>query len=136
MQVSVQHDPERSRFHVPPESIDDDVQHKMANMGIVLNYRRKGSKDQGSEVVDLHSTLVPPHLRGRGVGTALVQRALDWARDENLRVVPTCPFVQDFLEQHPEYQDLIVDPPAAAGSVDGDPWIAPAVVPGLGQPRS
>jgi len=127
MQVSVQHDPERSRFHVPPESIDDDVQHKMANMGIVLNYRRKGP-----EVVDLHSTLVPPHLRGRGIGTALVQHALDWARSENVRVIATCPFVQDFLERNPEYQDLIADQvkpgavsPAAGLSDSATPKQAP-----------
>jgi predicted GNAT family acetyltransferase len=130
MQVSVQHDPERTRFHVPPESIDGDVQHKMANMGIVLNYRRKGP-----QVVDFHSTLVPPHLRGRGIGTALVQHALDWARAENQRVVPTCPFVQDFLERHPEYQDLIADEPGA-GAVDPDPWLAPTPATNLGQPRS
>jgi len=104
MQVSVEHDPERTRFHVPPEVIDGDLQHKMANMGIVLNYRQLGD-----DVVDFHSTLVPPHLRGRGIGTQLVRQAFDWARAQGYTVVPTCPFVQDFLEKNPEYQELVAD---------------------------
>ena len=104
MQVSVQHDAEGSRFHVPPEVIDGEPQHKMANMGTVLSYHEIRPK-----VLELRSTLVPPHLRNRGVGTELVRQALDWVRREGYQVVPTCPFVQDFLERNPEYQDLVVD---------------------------
>ena len=44
MQLDVQHDPEASRFHVPPEVIDGDIQHKMANMGTVLSYHQLGPK--------------------------------------------------------------------------------------------
>jgi predicted GNAT family acetyltransferase len=104
MQVPVQHDPDRTRFHVPPEVIDGDPHKKMANMGIVLNYRMLGD-----HVVDLHSTLVPPHLRGRGLGTGMAKEALEWARREGYRVVPTCPFVRDFLERNPEYQDVLAE---------------------------
>ena len=104
MQLDVQHDPEASRFHVPPEVIDGDVQHKMANMGTVLSYHRVGEK-----VLDFRSTLVPPHQRGKGIGTELVRKALDWARQEDYRIIPSCSFVARFIEENPEYQDLVAD---------------------------
>ena len=56
--------------------------------------------------LDYTSTFVPPELRGRGVGERLVLHALDWARAEGRRVVPTCWFVGKMLDQHPEYADL------------------------------
>ena len=104
MQLDVQHDPDASRFHVPPEVIDNDTQHKMANMGTVLSYHKVGEK-----VLDFRSTLVPPHLRSHGVGTELVRHALDWARQEGYQVVPSCPFVAWFIENNPEYQDVVAD---------------------------
>ena len=102
MQLDVQHDPEGSRFHVPPEVLDGDPQHKMANMGTVLSYHQIAPK-----VLDFRSTLVPPHLRGHGIGTQLVRQALDWARGEGYSVVPSCPFVAAFIEENPEYADLV-----------------------------
>src|SRR5215207_675119 len=56
----------------------------------------------GNEIVFFH-TEVPRALRGRGVGTALIQRALDDARAENLTVVPMCSFVSHYIGQHPEF---------------------------------
>lgn len=108
MQLSIQHDPERSRFHVPPELLaeGDQIgeQDKMANMGMVLHY-----KMAKPDVVDFKSTLVPPHLRGRGLGTELARKGLDWARAQGYRVIPSCSFVKDFLDKNPEYQDLIAE---------------------------
>ena len=104
MQLDVRHDPEGSRFHVPPEVIDDEPQHKMANMGTVLSYHEVRPK-----VLDFKSTLVPPHLRSKGVGSELVKQALDWARKEGYQVIPSCPFVRYFIEQNLEYQDLVAD---------------------------
>jgi uncharacterized protein len=106
--LSIQHDPEASRFHVPPEQLVDDAapvdQERMANMGMVLSY-----KELDNGVVDFRSTLVPPHLRGKGMGTEMVRKALDWAREQGYKVKPSCPFVKDFLDKNPEYQDLIAD---------------------------
>jgi uncharacterized protein len=42
-----------------------------------------------------------------GLGTELVQRALDDIRARGLRVVPVCPFVAAYIRRHPEYADLV-----------------------------
>jgi hypothetical protein len=41
-----------------------------------------------------------------------VRAALDDARERGLRVVPICPFVDDYVRRHPAYADLVVDDPA------------------------
>ena len=46
-------------------------------------------------------TEVPASLRGRHLGEALVEAALDSARAEGLQVVAVCPFVKAYLRKHP-----------------------------------
>ena len=67
----------------------------------VLEYYR-----QDDAIIFTH-TGVPEELEGQGVGSALTRTGLDYARAQNLRVVPQCPFVRGYLERHPEYQDLV-----------------------------
>ncbi len=65
--------------------------------------------DAGTEdTVDYVSTYVPPQARERGIGTELVLHALDDARERGWRVIPTCPFVKDVVERHPEYAEILV----------------------------
>jgi predicted GNAT family acetyltransferase len=56
--------------------------------------------------LDYASTYVPEHLRGRGIANAIVREALEYARAEGLRIIPSCWFVRAFLEKHPEYAGL------------------------------
>jgi predicted GNAT family acetyltransferase len=61
---------------------------------------------RGNSIVFTH-TEVPDELRGQGIGTDLIRGALDDARKRELTVVPLCPFVREFIEGNPEYQDLV-----------------------------
>ena len=70
----------------------------------VLDYEMT-SKD----VMDVLSTQVPSGGRGRGVGGALVEAALTHARQNNLRVIPSCWYVGTWVEQHPEFRSILVD---------------------------
>lgn len=69
---------------------------------ITMEYRwLKGS------IVLMH-TLVPPTARGTGAGSAFVKQVLDrHVRDAGLKMIAYCPFVTAYLEQHPEYKDLL-----------------------------
>lgn len=64
-------------------------------------------QEQGQSLVFDH-TIVPQALGGRGVGSALVKHALDFARDEHKKVVPQCSFVASYMKKHPEYLNLKV----------------------------
>ena len=51
---------------------------------------------------------VTPRYEGRGVGSELIRFALDDARRRGLRVIAICPFVQDYLARHPDFDDIVV----------------------------
>ncbi|MDX9996537.1 MAG: GNAT family N-acetyltransferase [Phenylobacterium sp.] len=52
-------------------------------------------------------TEVPPAFEGKGVGSKIVRTALEWARTEGQKVMPTCPFVAGWIRKHPDYHDLV-----------------------------
>jgi predicted GNAT family acetyltransferase len=58
--------------------------------------------------LDLQHTVVPPEARGGGVAGALVRAAVEHARAEGLKLVPTCPYVAAWLERHPGDADVFV----------------------------
>lgn len=70
----------------------------------VLDYRRIDAR-----TLDYRSTRVPEQHRGKGLAGKVVMEALEYARDQGLRVVPSCSYVAAFLERHPEYADLAAD---------------------------
>jgi len=61
----------------------------------------------GDEIRFTH-TEIEPSRRSAGLGAQLVQGALDDVRAEtSLRVVPLCPFVADWVDEHVDYQELL-----------------------------
>ena len=84
--MTVRHDPEQSRFVVALS--DGDAQLFYAPFG--------------DDMLDLQHTEVPPSGQGQGVGDALVRAALAYAREHELRVIATCPYVQTWLRRHPD----------------------------------
>jgi len=52
-------------------------------------------------------TNVNPAYEGRGFGGRLAEAALADARRQGLTVVPLCPFIAWYIEQHPEHEDLV-----------------------------
>lgn len=62
----------------------------------------------------LHTEIVEG-FAGQGIGGALARAALNEARAAGVRVEPRCPFIAGWIERHPEYQDLVLQPPATEG---------------------
>ena len=61
------------------------------------------------KVMDLTHTIVPKLLEGRVLGGALVKHALDYARSNGFRIIPTCWFVDKFVKKFKDYQDLVIE---------------------------
>ncbi len=60
----------------------------------------------GDRVVLPH-TEIDPRRRGHGLGAVLVREALEDLRASGRTVVPTCWYVAQFIDQHPEFGDLV-----------------------------
>ena len=58
-------------------------------------------------VVTFMHTEVPPELGGKGIGSKLIQGALDQVRADGMKVIAECPFVKGWIGKHPAYQDLL-----------------------------
>jgi uncharacterized protein len=52
-------------------------------------------------------TEIDDRFGGRGLGGKLVSAALDDARSQGVHVLPFCPFVNAYINGHPEYADLV-----------------------------
>ncbi len=83
----------RNRFEI---EVDGHVAH--------IRYKQDGDR------LELIHTEVPDELEGRGVGSRMVNETLAYARENGLKVIPTCPFVRSYLERHPDEQDVLAQP--------------------------
>jgi predicted GNAT family acetyltransferase len=63
---------------------------------------------EDKETIDLYSTYTPPKLRGQGLAEKVVLAAFQYAKEKNLKVIPSCWYVRKFVEKHSVFQDLIV----------------------------
>ncbi len=50
---------------------------------------------------------VIPSQRGNGLGVPLIDAAVDWARDNSLRVVPICGYARRVLVSDARYADVL-----------------------------
>jgi predicted GNAT family acetyltransferase/glutaredoxin len=64
-------------------------------------YRRRDGR------IAFTHTEVDESCEGRGFGSRLAAAALEDARRDGSDVVPLCPFIAHYIEQHPEYQQLV-----------------------------
>ena len=58
-------------------------------------------------VITFVHTEVPSELGGKGIGSKLIQGALDQVRAGGLKVIAQCPFVKGWIGKHPDYADLL-----------------------------
>lgn len=59
------------------------------------------------QLIIIDHTSVPDALRGRGVGQALVRRAVDDARRDGFKIIPLCPFAKAQFDRHAEWRDVV-----------------------------
>ncbi|HEY7403118.1 MAG TPA: GNAT family N-acetyltransferase [Candidatus Angelobacter sp.] len=60
------------------------------------------------KVLQLIHSEVPEALRGHGLASELAHSALEWARENGVKVDVICPSVMAYIEKHPEYAELVM----------------------------
>ena len=59
-------------------------------------------------ILDFDYTFVPEAARNQGWADKLVKAGLEFARENNYQVIPSCPIVEAYVKRHPEYQNLLI----------------------------
>ena len=63
----------------------------------------------GENEITIDHTEVDESLRGEGIGEKLVEEGVKFARENNLRVIATCPFTRKVINENPAYHDVLAD---------------------------
>jgi predicted GNAT family acetyltransferase len=58
-------------------------------------------------VIVIDHTLVPESLEGRGLGLALVKKAIDDARSEGRKILPLCSFAKTQFDRNQDWHDVL-----------------------------
>ena len=61
--------------------------------------------DGNTLIVD--HTIVSEELQGQGIAKKLLNHLLDYARKNNYKIVPVCPYVKAAFEKNPSWSDLL-----------------------------
>ena len=59
--------------------------------------------------MDMIKTYVPPELRGKGIAGIVVKAGMIYAKENNFKIIPTCSYVETFIERHKEFKDLVAE---------------------------
>jgi len=92
MEEKVIHEKENERFVIYTEGNEVYVEYTMRN-----------------NEIDLNHTYTNPALRGKGLAAHVVRAALEFAKENNLKVRPTCSYVQSFIAKNEEYKKLVAN---------------------------
>lgn len=59
------------------------------------------------QAINVNHTFVDPSLRGEGVARKLMDKVVEYAKENNLKIKPTCSYAVKVFPRYPEYEDLI-----------------------------
>ena len=90
MEVKIKENTEKKRFEV-------EVENKIA----LIEYIRAEDK------MYLTHTEVPTELEGNGIASSMAKQVLQQIKDENLKLVPLCPFIASYIKRHPEWKEIL-----------------------------
>jgi predicted GNAT family acetyltransferase len=52
-------------------------------------------------------TEVPKALEGQGIGSKMIKYVFEYIKEQNLRLVPLCPFAAAYIQRHPEWAEIL-----------------------------
>lgn len=61
----------------------------------------------GDTKIIIDHTEVDDALRGQGAGKKMVEKAVLYAREKNLKILPLCPFAKSVFDKVSEFSDVL-----------------------------
>jgi uncharacterized protein len=63
----------------------------------------------GADKIIIDHTYVSDSLKGQGIGQQLVKSVAEYARQENKKIIPSCPFAKRIMTKDEEYRDVLIE---------------------------
>ncbi len=90
------------------------VQHEQTTKGGSFYYEESGKRlaemvytMSSPDKMIIEHTEVDPSLGGRGIGKQLLGVLIDYVRENNIKVSPSCTFAKAMLDKNKEWQDVL-----------------------------
>lgn len=87
MNYQITHRPDHQRFETVHEGKTAFVEYRLTD----------------GDMLDIIHTIVPREIEGRGIASALVEAAYDYALANGMKPQATCSYAVTWLKRHPEY---------------------------------
>jgi uncharacterized protein len=87
-------------------------QHESGSKGIFYlgddnNHLGEMIYTRSTDTITIHHTEVSEQLRGKSAGKQLVAAGVEFARKNNLKIIPHCRFAKTIFEKVTEFQDVL-----------------------------
>ena len=92
MQIQLELNGHKGAFYIEQDG------KRLAEMTITLT---------GPDGFIIDHTEVSDALRGTGAGKKLVTEAVNYARKNNMKIIPLCPFAKSVFDRTPEFADVL-----------------------------
>ncbi|KTD72840.1 GNAT family N-acetyltransferase [Legionella tucsonensis] len=92
MDLDIQHDKKNQRFYVEIDNKESNLKYKKID----------------KQTLDFFTTFVPKEQRGQGIAAKITNFALQYAKKNDYKIIPSCPFVKSYIDDNSEYKDLVV----------------------------
>ena len=61
----------------------------------------------GEDKIIIDHTEVNPRNEGKGFGKKMVTKAVEFAREKGIKIIPLCPFAKSVFDKTPEFRDVL-----------------------------
>ena len=61
----------------------------------------------GNDKIIIDHTEVNPGNNRKGFGKKMVAKAVEFAREKNIKIIPLCPFAKKVFDKTPEFRDVL-----------------------------
>jgi uncharacterized protein len=62
----------------------------------------------GENKIIIDHTEVNPSNEGKGFGKKMVAKAVEFAREKKIKIIPLCPFAKKIFDKTPEFKDVLL----------------------------
>jgi hypothetical protein len=92
--MEVKHNEDQQKFYLLKDGKESYALYRMHN----------------KETMNIFRVYVPPEQRHQGLAAKVARAALEFAKENNLKVIPSCSYTDYFIEQNKEYEELLKSP--------------------------